>query len=31
MLLKELVDFIIEDRFPWIGKQDRFLVSVFTS
>ncbi|XP_065919105.1 protein adenylyltransferase SelO-like [Dysidea avara] len=25
MLLKELVDFIIEDRFPWIGKQDRFL------
>ena len=28
-LLKELVEFIIEDNFPWIGKgKDRFLVSI---
>jgi len=30
MLLKELVDFIIEDQFPWIGRRDRFFVSVYT-
>ena len=29
MLLKELVDFIIEDQFPWIGRRDRFFVSVY--
>ena len=27
-LLREVVEFIIEDSFPWIGKkEDRFLVS----
>ena len=29
VLLKELVEFIIEDQFPWIGSKDKFLVRVF--